>query len=944
MPSRSTAEERSMNQIVRAIASMVVRAPWVVIGVVIVVTFGLGYFNSEQEQVTGNEGFSPDNEQLTALERSGQLFGSTDTVMQVIVESESGDVFSADAYEAATTLRDAIQESEVSDRLAEQPGRDSVITWFAPAEQAAAAQGIDLASLDDEQLKDLYRQAYASLPDEQTGFIDPLVGEGGDIAEAEGGKALLLLFLDTADLGDDFAAITELQTTVVDAVDQAELPDDISAEAFAFGLLFEEQDVAAEIARLFAFAALIILVVLAFVYSIRPRGDGTWLGAVRRTVADIAITLGAIIIAITWTNGIGVLLGPDYLDVIGYFNPITQIIPILLIGLGVDYAIHLNSRYREEVSAGEGVADGIHTALTTVGIALVLATVTTFVGFMTNLTNPLPALRDFGILASVGIVAAFLVLMTFVLASRFLLDRRAERRERLSRESLATTQSKALPALMSRTAVLAEQVPFVTLGVTLVLAGLGAYGLTQLSTEFSFTDFIGEDEPILETYETLQADFGGGFGETTTVVFDGDVATPEAHNAMVDALENLGDVDDVRSAGGTALVSMPPTILGELLAPAPTGGPPPGAGDGAQAQGGQAPDTAQGQQAPDAAQSQGDQAAQGQQAGQPTEAAEAQQEQQAQAPPDAEQVPEDAQAAQQGGQAPQAPAAPPELLQAVAAAGLGEDLRVADDADVAALYQALLDAAPDRASSVLAETDDGFAGQAQIQTSAGETGAGDLADGLDEAFAPVADAGVDFTATSDAIISDVVVTEVQNAQVQSLVITVLAAMLLLIIVFWVRMRRPFLGVLTVLPVGLVLLWTFGIMAALGIAFSPVTATISALAIGIGVPFTIHVAIRFQEDRRRFDNPEDAIRSTTRFTGGALAGSAFTTMAGFLVLRFSSLPPFQQLGTVVAIAVGCSLVAAVLVLPSLLVLWDRWHRRRGDAPTPVSDRETTTSGV
>jgi predicted RND superfamily exporter protein len=142
----------------------------------------------------------------------------------------------------------------------------------------------------------------------------------------------------------------------------------------------------------------------------------------------------------------------------------------------------------------------------------------------------------------------------------------------------------------------------------------------------------------------------------------------------------------------------------------------------------------------------------------------------------------------------------------------------------------------------------------------------------------------------------------------------------------------------------VLLWTFGLMAALGIAFSPVTATISALAIGIGVPFTIHVAIRFQEDRLRYDDPGDAVRSTTRFTGGALAGSAFTTMAGFLVLRFSSLPPFQQLGTVVAIAVGCSLIAAVLVLPSMLILWDGWHRRRGDAPATTEPRETTRTAV
>lgn len=922
-----------MNRIVRTIAGIVERVPWVVIGVVLLLTIVLGYFNGQQQQVTGNEGFSPDNDELTALERSNELFGGTDTVMQVVVGSDAGDVFTADAYTAVTDLRDEIQSSEVADRLADEPGRDSVISWFAPIEAAAAAQGVDPSTLDDAQLKQLYRQAYAAVPPEQRGFIDPLMTNDGDIARADGGTGLLLVFLDTADVAtDDFEAITALQNSVVEAVDSVDLPDGVTANAFAFGLLFEEQDVASEIARLFGIAAIIILVVLAFVYAVRPRGDGTWLAAIRRTAADVAVTLGAIVIAITWTNGIGVLLGPDYLDVIGYFNPVTQIIPILLIGLGVDYAIHLSSRYREEVSGGKSVDDSVTTSLTTVGIALVLATITTFVGFMTNLTNPLPALRDFGILASIGIVVAFVVLMTFVLAIRVLLDRRAEHNDRLPRESLASSQNKALPAAMSRTAVLAEHIPYATLGITLVLAALGAYGLTQLTTEFSFTDFIPEDEPILETYETLQNDFGGGFGETTSVVFDGNAATPEAHNAMVDALENLSEVDNVRTAGGMALATMPPTVLGQLLAPAAASSDQ-AAADAAAAGGGsqcqQAPDGAagggsQGQQAPEGA-SQDGAAAAGQQAA------------------EGEAMPEGAGAAGEAAQ-PAAPDAPPELLQAVQAAGVGADLRVAEDADVEALYQALLDAAPEEAGSVLAPTDEGFAAQAQVQTSAGEDSAGALASDLTEAFGPVAAAGLEVTPTSDAIVSDVVVQEVQDAQVQSLIITVLAAMVLLIIVFWVRMRRPFLGVLTVLPVGLVLLWTFGLMAALGIAFSPVTATISALAIGIGVPFTIHVAIRFQEDRQRFDNPDDAIRSTTRFTGGALAGSAFTTMAGFIVLRFSSLPPFQQLGTVVAIAVGCSLVAAVLVLPSLLVLWDRWHRRRGDAPAITQEREAAPTGA
>lgn len=147
----------------------------------------------------------------------------------------------------------------------------------------------------------------------------------------------------------------------------------------------------------------------------------------------------------------------------------------------------------------------------------------------------------------------------------------------------------------------------------------------------------------------------------------------------------------------------------------------------------------------------------------------------------------------------QASAAHPALLQAAAAAGLGEDLRVDHDADVAALYRTLLATAPEAAGLVLAEEGDGLVARAQIQTTAGENRAPDLRDGIDAAFAAVEDAGAATTATSDAIISDVITTEVQDAQMQSLAITLTAAMALLVATFWGYRRRPFLGALTVLP-------------------------------------------------------------------------------------------------------------------------------------------------
>jgi predicted RND superfamily exporter protein len=252
--------------------------------------------------------------------------------------------------------------------------------------------------------------------------------------------------------------------------------------------------------------------------------------------------------------------------------------------------------------------------------------------------------------------------------------------------------------------------------------------------------------------------------------------------------------------------------------------------------------------------------------------------------------------------------------------------------DVASLYDLAAEYAPDLMSSVAAKGDSGAYRYLDIRiaTQAGEARAKELGENLTQDFAAVdAIDGVSAVATNENIISKGVVDALQSSQASSLALTLAAAMALLIVTFLIESRRPFLGVITIAPVALVVLWVFGAMALTGISFNPVTAMIAAVAIGIGVPYTIHITHRYQEDRLRCDDPEAAIESTLTHTGGALAGSALTTVAGFGILVTSTLKPFQQFGLVVGYAIGFALAAAVLVLPSMLVLWDRWHRRRGE---------------
>jgi predicted RND superfamily exporter protein len=829
------------------------RAPVFIIVVVLIATALLGALNSQMVRATGQEGFAPDTPEIQASERIGELFssGASEEVIQVIVKGD--DVISAAGLKAVQEINRVVAESDAGAYLSAQPQRPGVVSFLDGVLGAAAQQGLALDTLGDAEVKQIYQESAEFAPPEQTGFLTQLASQNADLTVPSAPAGLAIVFLDAAQFeGEEaFEQLVDLEADLGKALREIGAGDGISVQPFSFALLFgEDTDFLAEVGRLFMIAIIIILAILGFVYFLRPKAGLTLIGALRRSGADILLTMGVILMAITWEQGIGVLLGPGYLDWIGPFNEIGQIIPILLVGLGVDYAIHLTARYREELGEGRDVAAATGRAISTVGVALILATVTTAVGFLTNVFSPLPALADFGILSAVGIGSAFILMMTFVPAVRLLLDRRAERAGRLPSVALAAgATERALPRLMARTAALAEHAPIPTLIVALVLGGVGYFGLTQLDTKFSFTDFLPEDSPSVTTLNTLSEEFGGGFGESTSVLIEGDVASPAAHNAMLAAWNNLVDTENVSSFGGFAQAQSPVSVVASLLQP-----------------------TEESQ-------------------GQPTA---------------------------------------PEFAELAFASGLQEDLSVAVDGDVDGIYAAALAAAPDEMGQVLSGSAGSFgAAQFTIQTSAGEEGAVELQTALDGDFAPVTDAGLTAISTSQEIISSVIIQSLSDSQVRSLFITLAAAMLLLVVNFWFESRRPLLGVITILPVALVVLWTFGMMAATGIPFNPITASLSALAIGIGVPFTIHVTHRFQEDRIRFDEPEEAIRSTARHTGGALAGSAFTTMAGFGVLMTSSLKPFAQMGQVTVYAIGFALIASVLVLPSMLALWDGWHRRRGD---------------
>ncbi|MFM7069699.1 MAG: efflux RND transporter permease subunit [Actinomycetes bacterium] len=154
----------------------------------------------------------------------------------------------------------------------------------------------------------------------------------------------------------------------------------------------------------------------------------------------------------------------------------------------------------------------------------------------------------------------------------------------------------------------------------------------------------------------------------------------------------------------------------------------------------------------------------------------------------------------------------------------------------------------------------------------------------------------------------------------------------------VRLRSATRAVLSMVPVLVASgVATLGIYL-LGIELSPMTAVGGPLVVATCTEFTSLILLRYIEERRRGHEPREAIDITARRTGRAFIVSAMTAISGVAVISFSSLPLLRNFGIFVALKIAIALLAALVVLPPLIVWADDPRRNwvsKGMLDQPVA---------
>lgn len=127
------------------------------------------------------------------------------------------------------------------------------------------------------------------------------------------------------------------------------------------------------------------------------------------------------------------------------------------------------------------------------------------------------------------------------------------------------------------------------------------------------------------------------------------------------------------------------------------------------------------------------------------------------------------------------------------------------------------------------------------------------------------------------------------------------------------------AILPIIPIILIVGWSGGVMAMFNISYTPLTATLGALIMGIGTEFTILITERFEEEKLKTENRQEAIKNALSKMANPILVSALTTMGGFSALILSDFVILSNFGIMTLVNLSLALLSTIVVLPTILAI-------------------------
>jgi len=114
----------------------------------------------------------------------------------------------------------------------------------------------------------------------------------------------------------------------------------------------------------------------------------------------------------------------------------------------------------------------------------------------------------------------------------------------------------------------------------------------------------------------------------------------------------------------------------------------------------------------------------------------------------------------------------------------------------------------------------------------------------------------------------------------------------------------------------------GAMYIFNIPWNPLTVTISAIILGIGIDYGVHIHERFKEEKMKGLDTKNAVRTSLSQKSRPILASGITTLLGFGVLAISGFPVLANFGYAIILAMSLVILTTFTLLPATIMAEDK----------------------
>ncbi len=224
------------------------------------------------------------------------------------------------------------------------------------------------------------------------------------------------------------------------------------------------------------------------------------------------VTLIVVVFSSIWTFGLMATLHvPIY--------AVSTMIPVMLIAIGIAYGVHLYSHLFHYMEENPGISrkEATLNMLKEMWKPVMMAAVTTMVGFVSLLTSEVYPVKYFGIFSAFGVGVAFILSIILIPAANMLMGSpgRYKKTELIDNEEAIINKRR----FAHRFADFLISHKLLVYIVTLVVIGISVYGTTKVWINSSFLDKFEKNSEIRKTDRFINQHFGGT--STLNVILEG---------------------------------------------------------------------------------------------------------------------------------------------------------------------------------------------------------------------------------------------------------------------------------------------------------------------------------------------------------------------------------------------------------------------------------------